>query len=390
MRVVIYLGGFMYNSANEFAYAIGESMEMNGIEVKYVNLLAENRGELLNDAFSERVAFVLAFNGIGFDINIGNESLYNKLNIPFVYYLLDHPSHHKARLMAPINKKIIICLDNSHADYVEMHPEINGITTFIPTAARKESSSYLDIEKIYDIVFTGYLKTRKDLNNLFPESMIDIKKYLDNLILHKRDIYIEHEVIHMVKSIPELNLVYENIGFDMDSLIVQCDFYVRGIKRNYVIEQLLKQGVTIDFYGAISENHEFLYYPNFRNNGVVDYKDLDRIYAQAKIALNIMPNFPEGGHDRLFMSMVYGAIPLTDINLYLEQKLPNGLTYFNYPNIVEAIPNIKRILTDDGYRKKVQVDNYNEVIDNHIWVNRISELLYVYKESVTYWNDLEK
>lgn len=390
MRVVIYLGGFMYNSANEFSYAIGESMMKNGIDVKYVDLLSENRGELLNNAFSEKVDFVLSFNGIGCDIKIGHKSLYNELNIPFVYYLLDHPSHHKERLMVPINQKVIICLDNSHADYVEMHPEITGITTFIPTAARYEGSNYLNTEKKYDIVFTGYLKTQEELDNLFPQSMIDVKRYLDNLILHKRDIYIDQDVINMVKSIPDLNYVYETTHFDMDSLINQCDFYVRGVKRNFVMEELLKRGLTIDFYGAISNSHEFLKYPNFNNNGMVDYKDLDNVYAQAKIALNIMPNFPEGGHDRLFMSMVHGAIPLTDCNVYLEQKLPQGLIYFNYPHVEEAIQEINKVINDDDYRKTLQEINYNEVIENHTWINRLTELLYVYKESVAFWKDMEK
>ena len=35
------------------------------------------------------------------------------------------------------------------------------------------------------------------------------------------------------------------------------DRYVRGVKRENIISELLNQGINIDFFGIIPENHPF-------------------------------------------------------------------------------------------------------------------------------------
>lgn len=46
--------------------------------------------------------------------------------------------------------------------------------------------------------------------------------------------------------------------------------------------------------------------------------------ADAKVSLNVMPWFKDGAHDRVFNSILNGAVCVTDPSRYLEEELHEG------------------------------------------------------------------
>ncbi|MER2007819.1 MAG: glycosyltransferase [Psychrobacillus sp.] len=388
MKVVIFLGGFQYGVVNDFAYSIGEVLMQNGIKVKFLDLNKTLTSQDIQATFNESVDFVLSFNGIGCDLRVDNQSLYDYLNIPFVIWLVDHPIYLMSRILEPIKKKVIVCIDDTHVEYIESKPEIKAITTFIPHAAPYKILNFTEENRNLNTVFAGYITTDEDVLNdikkLHP-SLSEIIPYLNQIVKQNGNYDLKELILDLNLLYPKVKELMINNIFIECSIAAVCDKYIRGIKRNKFIYTLLEENICIDFFGNISENHPFKTHTKFKDHGVISFDELEEIFLKAKTVINVMPNFPNGGHERLFSSMIYGAIPITDSNIYTKKVFEKGLVTIDYPNILEAIPNIKKVISDDTYRRELQKYNYEIVQQYHTWINRINELLYVLKEANGYW-----
>src|SRR5690606_1254452 len=119
--------------------------------------------------------FVLSFNGIGHNIEVEGQSLYDYLNTPIVMWLVDHPIHIYERVTYPIKNKIVVCIDETHIDYIEKNISEEIITSFIPHAAEKEKLN--DVSKEFDVVFAGHISNI----NEYDQAMNEIGKYIPNI-----------------------------------------------------------------------------------------------------------------------------------------------------------------------------------------------------------------
>jgi hypothetical protein len=55
-----------------------------------------------------------------------------------------------------------------------------------------------------------------------------------------------------------------------------------------------------------------------------DSREVLRLMTQSKLALNVLPSFHEGAHDRIYNAMLCGAVCVTDSNPYLDTFLSDG------------------------------------------------------------------
>lgn len=70
--------------------------------------------------------------------------------------------------------------------------------------------------------------------------------------------------------------------------------------------------------------------------------------SRSKISVNVMPWFKQGAHDRVFNSMLNGAVCVTDTSGYLKDNFIDGenIIFYNLENIDAAADKIKRLLTN--------------------------------------------
>lgn len=69
--------------------------------------------------------------------------------------------------------------------------------------------------------------------------------------------------------------------------------------------------------------------------------------ADAKIVMNFMPWFKDGSHERIYNSMLNGAVCLTDPSLFLEKyhKDMDTIAYFHLNDPEEASDKIDLLLS---------------------------------------------
>ena len=98
--------------------------------------------------------------------------------------------------------------------------------------------------------------------------------------------------------------------------------------------------------------------------------------CQARISLNVMPWFKDGAHDRIFNSMLNGAVCLTDSSVYLDDILHNGVdcSLFDLQQL-ESLPEItEKLLADPDQMQAIADAGYNLAKDGHMWEHRAVKL----------------
>lgn len=379
MRVAIYLGNFQYGVVNDFAKSVGAILENYGVEVFYIDVTKALVADEFYRIFEDPIEFVLGFNGLGYELTENNMSFYDTRDITYVMWLVDHPVHLIDRVKIPIKNKVIICIDESHLDYIENNISEEIITSFIPHAVNKVPWNTEYENKLYDVTFAGHINDiaefeseMKTIEELIPGA----KKLVDDQIKIEGNVHLADLLERLYTMQPSFKLLCKSDEYLHAKVLYSLDRYIRAIKRNYIIQQLLECGVEINFFGSIPVNHTFIKHPLFKNNAIVDFEKLKKIYSQSKLVLNVLPNFPNGAHERIFTSIMYGALPVTDANVYINNHLPDVIK-FTYNSIEESVKQIKSLLNDDSLLKELIMKNYSLVVNEHTWENRTNELLYV-------------
>lgn len=104
---------------------------------------------------------------------------------------------------------------------------------------------------------------------------------------------------------------------------------------------------------------------------------LEKIMA-SRISVNVMPWFKDGAHDRIFNTMLNGAVCLTDSSLYLEEILKDEENVLLYnPSHMEVVPEkVGRLLEEPGQKtlQNIREQAYHTALKDHTWASRASVL----------------
>ena len=101
-----------------------------------------------------------------------------------------------------------------------------------------------------------------------------------------------------------------------------------------------------------------------------------RKLCQTKLSLNVMPWFKNGAHDRIFNSMLNGAVCLTDSSIYLDEILHDGKDCVLYSLAeMERLPEMaKELLADPDRMQAVADAGYELAQAGHTWAHRAKTL----------------
>jgi len=93
-----------------------------------------------------------------------------------------------------------------------------------------------------------------------------------------------------------------------------------------------------------------------------------------------MPWFKDGAHDRVFNTLLNGALLVTDDSIYLRSILKDGenCIMFSLDTIEEMPKKLEMLLNDEKRLQQVIKSGYNTAIGKHTWKERaefLSEIL---------------
>lgn len=344
-RLVLFKGGV--ETLEFFTEQMSLVWQNMGYDIFWCSLILQSEGakELIDfcelHKGEELTLFTMNFEGIA-----GEEGYYtndcciwDKYNFKVVNVVVDHPLYYHKFIKNHPRRYFQINIDKDHVVY--MNRFFKGVDVMYMMSAGTELNENRDIipDKPYlpikdrpiDVIFTGNY-TPKEKLKVHLENMesdyIDFYEEICSYLIDNPDISIESAAEQFLKrEFPDIT----------DEQLLECmpnmmyvDLSVRFHYREKVIKMLADNGVVIHTFG---DGYDYIKCENPQNiikHGSVDSETCLRFISQAKISLNVMPWFKRGVHDRVFNSMLNGAVCLTDSSKELDNLIKdeeNALIY---------------------------------------------------------------
>ena len=319
---------------------------------------------------------------------------WDDLDIPCYNIVVDHPFYyHRFLEMAP-KRYIHISIDRYHDAYMkEYFPHILRVP-FLPLAGTQIDISDEFPEKAYtpngymelkdrpiDIVFTGnyspLYKLDKYITRLGEEYEIFYRGIIDELLAHPDRTLEDVAKKHILQEIPDVTKeeIRETLGNQ-----VFLDLYVRSYIRGKAVQVLVDYGFKVAVFGDGWDELSCEHPENIINGKGVSSEACLKMIAQAKVSLNVMPWFKDGAHDRVFNTLLNGALLVSDESIYLKEILKDGENCILYSlDTIDEMPRkLEMLLKDEKRLQQVIESGYNTAVAKHTWHERadfLSELI---------------
>ncbi|MEG2439976.1 MAG: glycosyltransferase [Acetivibrio sp.] len=362
-----------------FSIQLAKAFEEMGHEVFLFDLLEEKRDYKRLLSFLEYGnTTLISFNFTGFrgeDIFLEKDGtlLWDQKKILCLNILVDHPFYYPQLLKHPPLLYRQICIDRYHENY--MHTYFPWIQTepFLPLGGTG-LSGFPPLEgRENAVLFTG---------NYTPPTAFD--KYITRLDDDYTTFY--HSIIDTLISNPSLPMeiaftdaLYRELGNLSKEALKACmenmifiDLYVRFYFRGLVIKTLVDNGIQVHVFGSGWEKLDCIHKENLILGGAVNSHACLLEMQKAKISLNIMPWFKDGAHDRIFNSMLNGALCLTDSSIFLEQEFVDNqdLCFFSLLDITSLPQKIINLLENPASMNTIIQTGYQKAKLHHTWKER--------------------
>lgn len=365
-----------------FSEQMGKTFELLGYEVFYFDQCREYRS--LSDLiwFCEpRVTAAVSFNfdgcsGEDYFIDSEGLSFFDAREIPFINIVVDHPFYYHKFLPYLPKDYTQISIDREHEQYLRrFFPEMKR-GPFMPLAGtslwnKKTLPGWED--RPYDVVFTG---------NYTPPSTFDeaINRHGTEYAEFYHDI-IDDLTEHPWRSMDEV--IIEHLNRDVEDIseagikeampnMIFIDLYVRHFFRGEVIKTLVDSGQRVYCFGAGWDSLDCKHPENIVNGKVLDSLGCLQQISKSKVSLNVMPWFKDGAHDRVFNSMLNGAVSVSDGSKYMDEILADGNDYIKYDlsRLQELPEKVSEVLGDRSKWEDITKNAWRKASRGHTWADR--------------------
>lgn len=320
--------------------------------------------------------------------------IWEQLKMPCYNIVVDHPFYYD-RFMGQLPKYYYqISIDRNHIDFLKrFYPQIRS-GLFVPLGGTEldwEEDEMLPIrEREYDLIITGSWAEPEFFGDFMkkdgPEYEVFYRSILDELIQHPEKTFEEVLEPKLFAETEEGDSITDDDLRLLYARMVQFDMYIRYYFRGELVKNLVDNGLKVYCIGGgwdkLKCNHpENIIYEEYSPS-----IDCLRAIRNSKISINVMPWFKRGAHDRIFNTMLNGAVSFTDSSEYLDEFLIDGKNCLIYSldRINEAAEIIKRYIDDDEALQKIADEGYRLAKKNHTWDARARQMMEFIKED--YWD----
>lgn len=394
----------------------------------------------LRQAAKENEAVLITFNFIGlsgeeelwdFDEE-GNpdRSIWEKLGILCLNIMVDHPIYYYKALRHPVSRLYTFCIDRDHTAYMKrFYPGIpcaflplagnlgetteyrkgkntaseqqNILTEAVDCGAERNSASaekdvwaeesesqqmiqvqenYEEwINRPYELVFTAnYVPVsgiEKQLGQLEPEYRDFYYEMIDAFIKNPSQNLLSGMEMYMRREMPDLT---DSQLCEAMSTTPAVDLLVRTYFREQTVRALAEGGRPIHLFGKDWEKMPCKNPENLICSGqMVNSADCVQAVKSAKIALNTMPWFKDGAHDRVFTAMLHQTVSLTDDSAYLRSRFADlrAIVYYRLDRLKELPQLVNELLKKPELLYEIAVNGMLSARNMHTWHHRAQELL---------------
>lgn len=395
-RIVMMEGGV--ETLSYFSHQMAGEFQKLGYAVFFYDLKQEESSAGKLRKFirpRETVLVTFNFQGLEKEAGVYREGigyLWDTYHIPCYNIAADHPYFYDDRLKDLPEKYRHISIDRRQKAYFEeFYPEYvsRGFLPLAGTGLRQgedeaktgKAGAQGDAEQAapcYDVILTGnYTKLsffEPYINWINEEYAAFYRGIIDDLLEHPACTVEEVALAHCEREMgKEPN---DQLRIALHKMIF-IDLYVRNYWRGKAVRTLVNAGIPVHVVGKGWEELEDVRHPEcLKLHPQTDSVTCLEMLADAKVSLNVMPWFKDGAHDRVFNSILNGAVCVTDPSFYLEEELHEGegVCYVALQDM-DALPEkVKDLLQNDSGRNEIVRRGRAIVEQKHTWAQRAKTL----------------
>ena len=379
-KIVMIKGQSKYNVVRCFVDQLAEGFRKNNCEAEVLDFYMGDGEKIiarLQELQNDPPDVVFSFNGIGYDI------IRKYVEVPYVGWLVDHPTIHHQRLVQWNQNAYVVCVDKSHADMVGKFYDNVGGVSFLPHGGCYGNAKRPYKERKIDVLFSGSYTSSEAYLQQLQENLEPYEQQVAFILLTK----MQEQNLTLEQAL-ESFLIENEISFtneeftDLCLNFVEVDYFIRAFYREELLRTLTKNGICVDIYGDRWEQFACENKENLRLHEPLDFMESLDVMGNAKISLNSIPSFKGGGHERIFSAMLNGSLCVTDSNAYLEEEFVNGeeMFYYQRDDMQKAAEGIMYYLQHEEEAAKITDNAYKTASQRHTWEVRAKELLDILEE----------
>lgn len=380
-RVVIYKDAYQYGAVDLFADEIAEGFRKLGRETVFVDLtdmpgLQSN----LSNAFSGgNVEFVLSFGAAGYCFESSGKNIYDRFPFPFFAFQIDHPAYHLDRFY--FNNIIISAMDRSHVRFLDNYFKGSKKVFFMPHGGCRSKYAGTEREKKINVIFpASYMNVNEQL-----ASIKRLEPFSQKLISETVEIILASDAIPIEDA---LGKVAGNLGIDIydeklkvkvaGEIIRKIETFVRALKRTKMLQILDDAGISVDIYGNGWPANPFKMH---KVHNALPFNEINDLMTESKIVINAA-NIADGAHERVFTTMLNGALSLSDYNPYFAEtfKENSEIVFYRWTRIEKMAEIIDKLLSDNDMCEKITRSGTAAANAAHTWEHRAAGVLDIVKK----------
>ncbi|WP_338834410.1 glycosyltransferase [Neomoorella humiferrea] len=252
-------------------------------------------------------------------------------------------------------------MDRSHINFVNSYYGNQRTCFFFPHGGCK-AKNVIDGRSVQqdgirgiDILFGGSYQDPDSIRNIWVNLNTTIAKLLDEIV----DYILGKDYINLA-------IAAENV-----------DKYVRTYRRRQCLQVLSDSSLEVHVYGANWENARINAKNNILIHQPVGFLEMLGFIEQAKMVLNIDPNFADGGHERVFSAMINGAATLSNTNSFYSGEFTDGedIILYSWSKLHELPTKIYGLLENPDKMEALRLAGKRKAEERHTWVVRAKIIL---------------
>lgn len=383
-KILVFKGQSRYNVLRIAADYMVDAFYKKGYQVHLVDLTLEEERQRIMEILGEEYDLIFSFQALLFDscLTDGKTSDLSFLaNTPVFGHIVDHPIFHSTRLEPSHGTNIFLgCIDRSHVDYIKKYyPSIRNVF-YLPHAGFKAKNIIPYENRTIDVFFpSSYIKPSVILDKI--EKLPEVYKVIAKELIHNM---LENPLLHLQDALYlylyQIKFEYKYDEFlDLMQIFSVVDEYIRVYTRDKCIRYLLKNKINITVSGGgwreFDTNHKN--YLHIISTTGLEFFDVLEFMGNSKMVLNHVPTLQNGMHERIFSSMLCGAICLTNDFPIIHEEFTDNKNIILYSNskLQTFADKIKELLVTPYKAKEIATTGQYIAEQSHTWDRNAQEIL---------------
>ncbi len=359
-----------------FSLKLRDALISIGEEVQFFDPLKDNISDCIGKEYKAVIGFMETF--FYNHISTQDTMLFDLIKGPKFNYWPDHPSVFYNHIQRVPKDFYVLTQDRNYVKFINRYYK-NITAFFLPLGGSYVKEFIPFADRKYEISFVGsYLDWRDGINSFSSEDPTTriIRDTYVNLLIEEPDLTAENAFEKVLKLL-NANVTEEQFLKELVKVHQLADRGVSRLYREEIVKTILDAGYAVDVFGDRWNNSPYAGNPNLKIHKEIAASEVQEIYKNSKISLNIMTWHKDSITERVLDSMAAGSIVLTDTTPALEEcfkKYPSDnaeILLFSLKRIKEIPSLIDKCLNDESiaHRGKKRVE------EEYMWTNHAKRLI---------------